>query len=233
KGKLTEFAAGILGVPPESLRIQGSGEVTDGKSARISFGDIYADALRSEKKIDSYYYYNPPETHKLRDSADHEPGVDIGQYDIHYAYCFATQAAIVEVDESTGEVTVLKIIAAQDAGRSIHHQSVEGQIEGAVLMGVGYALYEEFRQKDGFIVTDNLSKLKVPSILKAPDIQPIVIEREQSTGPFGAKGMGEVPVNPAAPAIINAIYDAVGVRITELPATREKILEALKIHRRG
>lgn len=189
---------------------------------------VYAKAAEDGTRIESYYFYDPPETFPLRESADHEPGVDISKYDIHYSYCFGAQAALVEVDEYTGEVRVLKVFAAQDAGNAIHRQNLYGQIEGAVMMGAGYALQEEFVQKEGRIVTRNLLALKVPMIKNSFDIETAIVEVPQSTGPFGAKGMGEVPINPTAPAIVNAIYDAVGVRISSLPATRDKVLDALR-----
>lgn len=228
KEKLLAFAAAAMNTETTVLDIKGNTVVSIENNDIISFMELYEKAAQKGGKIESFFYYDPPETYPLRDSADHEPGVDIKKYDIHYSYCFGTQAAVVEVDENTGEVKVLKVIAAQDSGNSILKQSVSGQIEGAVMMGAGYALQEEFLQKEGQVVTGNLLKLKVPYIRHSFDMEPIIVEKPQSTGPFGAKGMGEVPINPTAPAIMNAIYDAVGVRINSLPATKEKVLEALK-----
>ncbi len=95
-------------------------------------------------------------------------------------------------------------------------------------MGIGYALSEEYKVEENKVITDNLKRLGIPDISKTPEIKTIIVEVDQPEGPFGAKGMGEVPINPTAPAIINAIYDAVGIWINELPATKEKILEQLK-----
>jgi aldehyde oxidoreductase len=228
RNELLSFASGEMDIDKDKLGIQGMSVVSKVGEQSMTFSRIFEKAANKGMKLESSYYYNPPETFPLRESADHEPGVDVKKYDIHYAYCFGAQAAIVEVDEQTGEVKILKIIAAQDAGNAIHMQSVYGQIEGAVMMGAGYALHEEFLQKEGRIETGNLLKLKVPMIKNSFDIETLVVEKPVSTGPFGAKGMGEVPVNPTAPAIINAIYDAVGVRIESLPATKEKVLAALK-----
>lgn len=161
--------------------------------------------------------------------ADNLPpeGHDPNEYKIHSAYCYATQGAIVEVDEETGDYRVLKIIAANDLGKAINPQLVKGQIEGGALMGFGYGVSEAYRQEQGMVVTNNLAKLGVPRITDAPDIEAIYVEEAIPDGPYGAKGMGELPVNPAAPAIVNAICDAVGVRVTSLPATKDKVAEAL------
>ena len=223
--KIMAFARDING--DGSCALAEDGALTAGSTC-LSPSDLFRQATDKGVVLTAHHHYDPPETYPLRAVADHEPGVDPRRFDIHYAYCFGTQAAVVEVNESSGEVTVLKVIAAQDAGKAIHPQSVKGQIEGAVMMGVGFALAEQYIQKEGLVVTDSLAKLKVPSILQAPEITPIIVEKAQTSGPFGAKGMGEVPINPTAPAILNAIYDAIGVRIDALPATREKILAALR-----
>jgi CO/xanthine dehydrogenase Mo-binding subunit len=133
----------------------------------------------------------------------------------------------VEVDESTGEVKVAKVITAVDVGKAINPQKIEGQIEGSVLMGMGYALSERFEVSNGTPKAD-LKQCGIPTIDQAPEIVALTIEDEDPSGPNGAKGMSEVATVPVAPAIINAIYDAVGVRIFDLPATKDTILKALK-----
>ncbi|OEH84267.1 xanthine dehydrogenase [Desulfuribacillus stibiiarsenatis] len=187
---------------------------------------IYQCAKSKGTKLEVLTRYNPPTTYPLRASADHEAGVTVEEFDIHYAYCFGTHAALVEVDEDTGEVKVLSIFAAQDVGKAIHPQNVKGQIEGSVAMGVGYALSEEYIIQDNTIVTDTLAKLKIPKTLDIPEIETFIVEVDQPDGPLGAKGMGEIPINPVAPAIANAIYDAVGVRIHSLPI-KAKVLKEL------
>lgn len=189
---------------------------------------IFQCAKSKETVLEAYARYHPPTTYPLRESADHLPGVAPEEFDIHYAYCFGTHAAIVEVDTDTGEVEVLKIIAAQDVGNAIHPQNIKGQIEGSVAMGVGYALSEEYVVEDNKIITDNLFKLKIPKITQVPDIESIIVEVEQPEGPLGAKGMGEIPINPVAPAIANAIYQAVGVRVHSLPIKPETIKSQLE-----
>ena len=175
--------------------------------------------------------YVSPRTYALPEDCLPKEGEDPARFNIHFAYCFGTHAAIVEVDESSGEVRVLKIIAAHDCGRVINPSLFIGQVQGGVLMGLGYGLSEEVVLREGRVITDDLGKLKLPKITDAPEIEVIAIEDEDPGGPFGAKGMGELPVNPVAPAIVNAIYDAVGVRITSLPATKEKVLAAIRAGR--
>ncbi len=193
----------------------------------ISYLEIASTAKNSGCSIAGEFLYTAPKTYPLREQADHQNGVPPNHYNIHFAYCYGTQAAVVAVDEKSGSVEVLKIIAAQDLGRAIHYQNSCCQIEGAVVMGMGYGLSEEFILKDGIVFTDTLAKLKVPKIEDIPEIEVILVE-QISDGPYGAKGMGELPLNPTAPAIINAIYDAIGVRINNLPATRERIISAIK-----
>ncbi len=190
----------------------------------ISYINLAKMALENRLELKADYIYTAPTTYSLRERADHQAKVPIEKYNIHFAYCFNTQAAIVEVDESSGEVKVLEVIAAQDLGKAIHPQNCHCQIEGAIVMGIGYGLSEEFKLEDGKMVTDNLAKLRLPKITQMPKMKTILVE-EESDGPFGAKGMGEVPINSTAPAIISAIYDAIGVRVENLPATKEKVLE--------
>ncbi len=172
------------------------------------------------------YIYTAPATVPVSENTDNVERKD-EPYRLHFTYCFGTQAAFVAVDPETGEVEVLKIIAVHDAGKVINRQGAEGQIEGGILMGLGYALSEEFLMDDKGLVTDTLKKIGVPTIDMTPEIETVIIDNELPSGPFGAKGMGELPMIPTTPAIINAIYNAVGVRIQHLPAKAEKVREAL------
>lgn len=149
--------------------------------------------------------------------------------DFYYtSYAYATQVAIVDVDEGSGRVTVRHIIAAHDVGRAINPRNIEGQIEGSCLMGMGTALTESFLVEEGWYLTDSLAKCGLTNIRKAPDITVLIIEDEEPAGPFGAKGIAEVAAVPTAPAVLNAIYDAVGVRITELPATPSRVRAGIR-----
>jgi xanthine dehydrogenase molybdenum-binding subunit len=136
----------------------------------------------------------------------------------------------VEVDTETGEVEVLKMVMAQDVGRAINPASAEGQLEGSAAQGIGYALSEDFviDHGTGRTLSDSYHLYKIPTTLDMPEIEIILVEQDDPSGPFGAKGIGEAGSVGVAPAIANAIYHAVGVRIKELPITPEKIFEALK-----
>ncbi len=136
----------------------------------------------------------------------------------------------VEVDTETGEVKVLKIVVVHDIGRAINPMNVEGQLEGGIVQSIGYALTEDYviNKDTGVVESDNFTTYKIPSLLDLPEIEVILVEHPVPSGPFGAKGVGEPAFEAIAPAIANAIYHAVGVRIKELPITPEKILKALE-----
>jgi CO/xanthine dehydrogenase Mo-binding subunit len=141
-------------------------------------------------------------------------------------YC--THAACVEVDVETGQVRVLKYFACHDVGFAINPRLVEGQIEGGVVYGLGYALTEEVLTQRGRVLNPSFMDYLLPTATSVPRIQYATISVPSGYGPFGVKGIGEPPTVPVAPAIANAVYDAVGVRIKDLPITPEKILKALR-----
>jgi CO/xanthine dehydrogenase Mo-binding subunit len=145
-------------------------------------------------------------------------------------YSYTAQVAIVEVHLKTGAVKVLKVIAANDVGKALNPQIIEGQIAGGVMMGVGYALSEQFLIEKGINLTDSLHKVRVPSADATPDIVPVIVEVPHPFSPQGLKGFAEAPSLATAPAILNAIYDAVGVRIENIPADKKKVREALSLH---
>ena len=149
--------------------------------------------------------------------------------DMHFAFSFAIQAAEVEVDTRTGEVRVLQVIAANDVGRAINPLGLQGQVEGGVVMGLGNALTENFIVEEGRVITDRLARYRMPSIAHTPEIVSIVVEHQTEAGPYGAKGVGEISSIPTTPAITNAIYHAVGVRVDRLPVDQEEILRQLGI----
>ena len=148
------------------------------------------------------------------------------------AYSYAAQIAEVSVDEQTGEVTVHKVWAAHDCGRALNPLSVEGQIIGSVWMGMGQALSEEMVWKDGMLMNAGLLEYRSPSSVESPEIEPIIVESIDPGGPFGAKECGQASLAAIIPAISNAIFDAVGVRLREVPFTPERVLAALRAKRR-
>ncbi len=142
-------------------------------------------------------------------------------------WMFATHAVEIEVDIETGVVRVIRVAAAQDVGRAINPMMCEQQIEGGVVMGVSNALFEEFKGSGGRIENSSFADYKLAAMPDVPDIVPIIVESEHSEAPFGAKGIGEPAAAATPPAIANALYDAVGVRITDLPLTAERVREAI------
>jgi len=143
-------------------------------------------------------------------------------------FAFGTQATEVEIDEETGEVRVLKVVAAHETGRTINTTMAEGQIEGSVVQGIGYALMEKLVLEKGRVVNDGFLDYKIPTIGDIPEIETLLIETNDPCGPFGAKGIGEPGLVPTAAAIANAIYNASGIQVRELPITREHMLHALR-----
>jgi CO/xanthine dehydrogenase Mo-binding subunit len=148
-------------------------------------------------------------------------------------YTFGAHAAEVEVDTETGGVRVLRYVACHDVGQAINPQSVEGQIQGGAVMGVGYGLMEEVVLDHGVNLSTLFATYLIPSSLDVPDVEAIALESGEGKGPFGARGIGEPPIGPPAAAIANAIADAVGVRLTELPMTPERVARALKLFEEG
>jgi len=142
-------------------------------------------------------------------------------------FTFGAHAVEVEVDTETGAVAVVRHVACHDVGRAVNPQSVEGQIQGAAVMGIGYGLLEEVVVDRGVNLSTNFAGYLIPTSLDVPDVEPIVLESGEGKGPFGARGIGEPPIGPPAAAIANAIEDAVGVRLTELPMTPERVARAL------
>jgi len=144
------------------------------------------------------------------------------------AYAFGAQAAEVEVDEETGRIRLVEVVAAHDVGRALNRTTTEGQIEGATVQGIGYALFEEVEFAEGVMLNPDYLNYRVPTALDVPPITSLIVETIDPAGPFGAKGVAEPAMTPTAPAIANAIYNATGVRIKRLPITPEKVLGSLR-----
>ena len=144
------------------------------------------------------------------------------------AYVFGCQVAEVEVDTLTGEVQVLGVWAAHDVGRAVNPRGVEGQIEGGIVQALGQGLMEDYKLAQGHTTTPGFAKYILPTSLDVPHVTSIIVEDRDPIGPLGVKGIGEPAMVPTIPAVMNAIYDAIGIRITSLPASPERILEALE-----
>ena len=143
-------------------------------------------------------------------------------------WTFGCQGVDIEVDKETGQIKVLKVASCFDAGKVINPQLIEAQVEGAIVQGLGSALWEELILKEGYVLNPSFVDYKIPTADDMPEMIVKFIENQEETGPFGARGIGEPCMVPMAPAIANALYDAVGIRLNSLPLTAEKVLKALK-----
>jgi xanthine dehydrogenase molybdenum-binding subunit len=223
KKQLLEFAKEILSVKDENDLELDLGKIAVKRSIEksVRFADVTNYAYKNfGQTITSKVLYNPSNTVP----PDHETGY--GNTSPTYSFC--AHAAEVEVDPETGKVNVINFVAAHDIGKAINPMLIEGQIEGGIAMGLGYALLEEIKLYEGNTLNPSFSGYKTVNAPETPTIKHILIETLDPDGPFGAKGVGEIAMVPTAPAIVNAIQNAIGVRIKELPISQEKILLALK-----
>ncbi|GAB4541328.1 MAG: molybdopterin-dependent oxidoreductase [Anaerolineae bacterium] len=221
KDEVLSHAAEVLDADPARLELR-LDRVVD-----IDTGQELPLAELGERFVVERRYTPPRSAALLEGEASHYGQPDFESRPTHWCYAYNTQVAIVEVDIETGEVKVLTVISANDVGKIINRQAIEGQIHGGVMMGLGYALSEEFIVENGINRTDSLHKCRVPTADQTPEIIPVIVEVPHPLGPHGAKGFAEAPSLATAPAILNAIYDAIGVRITSLPADKKKIKTAL------
>jgi CO/xanthine dehydrogenase Mo-binding subunit len=221
RATLVAQTAELLNVAPEAVELAGGAASARGDGARrITFPELAAACARAHRPRSAFAIYQAP--------AGQVMDFETGQGKVFPDFTFGSQAAEVEVDEATGEVQVLAMTACYDVGRAINMNSVEGQIEGGVAMGIGYALLEEDQVAAGITLSPNLMTYLIPTALDVPDVTPIVLESGEGMGPWGARGIGEPAMVPTAPAIANAIADAVGVRPVRLPITPERLWRAMQ-----
>ncbi len=201
---LSQTAAEMLDASPDRL-VFADGRVRANGGPGVLLSDVVKTARREGRQPKVMYQYVAPM---------------VPQYH-HFAFGFGAQAALVEVDVKSGETRVLKVIAANDVGRVINPLALLGQVEGSISMGLGMALQENFVMEAGQVKTDSLFKCRLPTIDQTPEVISIFVEDETHDGPYGAKGVGELASIPTTPAIINAIYNACGVRCYRLPADKK------------
>lgn len=220
--KLCELATPLLGAPSKDLEFVDGAIGKLGSGKRISAKEIIKAHFGSRgSTVQGEGSFTPP--------GAQYPDKETGQTAKMSAFwMYATQVADVEVDVDTGKVSVLKVVAAHDAGTIINPDGAEGQVEGGVVQGLGATLYEEMIVDRGVITNPSFAEYKIPTTLDVPEIVPLFVEAPHAEGPYGAKGLAEPALAPTSPAIANAIFNAIGVRITSLPITPEKVLRALK-----
>ncbi|WP_025745849.1 xanthine dehydrogenase family protein molybdopterin-binding subunit [Kallotenue papyrolyticum] len=238
---LRMIAAATLGLPPERVIMftddssvaPNAGSASASRLTLMAGRAVHDAALQAlaawadeERPARATVQYRPPATTPL------DPLTTAGRP--NYAYGYAAQAVEVEVNLLTGQVQVLQVISVHDVGRAINRQQVEGQIEGAVAQALGYALLEHFQMRDGQVLTPHFSTYLLPTTLDMPAaIVPIILELGDANGPFGARGVAEMPLVPLAPAIAAAIHAATGVWLTQQPMTPERVLAALHARQGG
>ena len=213
--QLTPAAASLLECGSDEPGFAAGQFHVDGKN--ISLAEVIIRATQSGIPTTTEYEYWAPETQALGTAGD-----------MHFAFGFCAQAVLCEIDTQTGEVSVRKVVAAHDVGRAINPLTLEGQIEGGIVMCIGYALTEHYIQEQGLPWTNVMARYKMPGIRHTPEIISHIVEHATSSGPYGAKGVGELPSIPTSAAITNAIYRATGVRVRSLPVDQDALLLAMR-----
>ncbi len=233
---MLQMVAEATGVPFEKVSILASDSATMGNSGSVSASRMTfmaGNAIKGaaeialkkwnaeeERPAVGEFKYLAPRTTEF----NHETGYSRP----NFAYAFVAQAIEVEVDTETGHVRVVRVVSADDVGQTINPALVEGQVEGAVVQAQGYAVLEDYKTKDGRVLTDQLSTYLIPTILDIPEkVETVIVQVPDPNGPWGARGVGELPYLTVAPAIAAAIHDAIGVWVDEFPFTPERILRAL------
>jgi len=233
---LAQMAASTLGVPVEKIELivsdtaqtDNAGSVSASRMTYMGGNAVKGACELARQKwsdeerpaIASYKYLAPQTTNYDPETGQSKPSV---------AYGYVAQAVQVEVDTETGFVRVVRVTCADDVGKAINPRLIEGQIEGAVAQAQGWTIQENFQTRDGRVLTPNLSTYLIPGILDVPSrVDSVILEYPDSDGPWGARGMAEMPFIPLAPAIIAAVHDATGVWFDEFPLTPWRVLGALK-----
>ena len=214
KERLISVAGKILSAKVEDINIRNSFVFLNDKKTEITFQNLIDECGKRRISLSSAGWHHPPHL-----KFDWETGLG----DAYNVYAYATNIAEVEVNKKTGEVKAIRIIAAHDVGKAVNPQMVEGQIQGGTLQGVGYALTENIIRENGKILNPNFSTYIIPTTLDTPEIIPVIVEDPYPDGPFGAKGFGEQPLMGIAPAVANAVCDALNISINELPITPEMV----------
>lgn len=221
--KIIAVAADKLNTDPEKLIISGGiCSSTSGPDKKLSVAEISKLAYyqMAGGLITGHGSYAPPDVRVV------DPDTKYGN--VSAAYPFVAQISEVEVDRLTGRVKILNLVCAHDLGKTINPLLAEGQVQGAIAQGIGFTLMEDMNIKNGAIYNRSFERYNMPRITDMPPLTSILVESNDPNGPYGAKGLAEPAFTGIPPSIANAIYDAVGVRIKELPITPEKVLKALQ-----
>jgi CO/xanthine dehydrogenase Mo-binding subunit len=228
-----QMAAEALGLPFEKISLVAadtaytlnSGSVSASRMTFMAGNSIRGAAAlalekwqNEERPAVATYQYLPPRT------TPYDP--ETGKSEPNFSYGYVAEAVEVEVDVETGQIQVVNVICADDVGKAVNPQQVQGQIEGAVVQAAGYGILENFLQKDGMPLTKTLSTYLIPTVLDVPGrVESVILEYPDPIGPFGARGMGEMPYLPFVPALVSALHNASGRWFDQFPLTPERVLE--------
>jgi xanthine dehydrogenase molybdenum-binding subunit len=221
KARILELAAEQLSERPEDLTVHDKVVASSADpERRVELGRLLRKAhfSQSGQMLMAEHFYDPPNENLDKTFRGN----------LSVAYSFGVHGVRVRVDAETGKIRVLQYVAAHDVGRAINPMLLEGQVYGGALMGIGYALTEQLVLEKGEVMNPSFRDYKLLTAKDVVPIEAVIVETDDAAGPFGAKGIGEPGCVPTAPAIANAVYDAVGVRIRDLPMTPERVLAALK-----
>ncbi|HEY6523810.1 MAG TPA: xanthine dehydrogenase family protein molybdopterin-binding subunit [Solirubrobacteraceae bacterium] len=220
RDKLAPVASDLLGCVESELEwINNRVSVTGDRARAVTMAEL----SRTAESRDIMPY-----THETFTAQSGEFDAEAGRGQTYPDYTHGCHAVDVEVDERTGEVKILKYVAVHDVGRAIDMQRVEGQIQGAVAQGIGYAMSEEMETEGGVLHSTLFANYLIPTSLDLPDLKAIGLELYLGKGPFGARGIGEPPIGPCGPALASAIHNAIGVRMLRLPMIPERVLAAMR-----
>src|SRR3990172_8737013 len=232
---MVQMAAHAVGVPADRVELLTSDSATQGNpgsasASRMTF--IAGNAIKgaAEAALAKWKLEERPAVAQFKYLAPRTTPFDkeTGYSTPNFSYAYVAQAVEVEIDIETGHLRVVRLVSADDVGKAINPDLVVGQIEGAVVQAHGYAVLEDYKTREGVVLTDQLSTYLIPTIWDIPEsVESILVEVPDPNGPWGARGVGELPFLPVAPAIAAAIHDATGVWINEFPFTPERILRGL------
>jgi CO/xanthine dehydrogenase Mo-binding subunit len=218
--KLKEVAAEMLGCPTSEVESADAKYYSQSSPEHpVTYQEVVESAYKQRIQLKEAGTFTAPK-------CEYDPETSQGTTYLQYTYGAVT--AEVEVDIETGQVQVTKMVTAYDVGKVINPLSLEGQIEGGTVQGLGYGIMEELIHKDGIVLNPNLADYYIPTSLDIPEIKTIILEYPGRLGPYGAKAIGEPPIVLPAPAIVNAIDNAIGMRLNEIPATPDRVLISLK-----
>jgi putative selenate reductase molybdopterin-binding subunit len=209
-----EVPADQLEMGDHAVRVRGDGRSID--LASVVQSSLFRD--RDGRQIMAQSHYDAPCS---------LPDPETGVGDFAMSYSFGAHAVEVEVDQETGRVKIVDLVAATDCGNLVNPALAETQVEGGVAQGIGYGLMEDLVCEEGQVMNPRFSSYKIPTATEMPPIRSLWVETDDPRGPYGAKGLGEMGLVPTAPAIANAVYNATGARLTRIPLTPERVLTAL------